>query len=65
LFKKYPNFIFNTAIPKNVTVGEATLNNKPVVLYDQNARASQAYLRLAEEITRNREVFYLSPAFDE
>ncbi|HEY7750800.1 MAG TPA: ParA family protein [Ignavibacteriaceae bacterium] len=65
LFRKYPNLIFNTAIPKNVTVGEATLNNKPVIIYDRNARASQAYIKLAEEIMRNREVFYLRPAFDE
>ena len=65
LFRKYPNLIFNTAIPKNVTVGEATLNNKPVILFDANARASQAYKKLAEEITRNREVSYFNSSFDD
>lgn len=57
LFKKYPNLILNTSIPKNATVGEASIHKKPVVLYDPSASASRAYLNLAKEIIQRKDMF--------
>jgi len=57
LFGKYPNLIFNTTIPKNATVGEASVNNKPILIFDPVAKASIAYMNLAQEVIQKR---YLS-----
>jgi cellulose biosynthesis protein BcsQ len=35
--------IFNTIIPHSTKVGEANLNRKSVLLYDENSKPSQAY----------------------
>ncbi len=56
LFKKYPELIFNTSIPKDNSVGEATLKNKPVVIFDPEAKASRAYQNLAKEILQKRDM---------
>jgi len=56
LFKKYPNLIFNTSIPKNDAVGEASINNKPVLIYDPEAKASVAYKNLANEILMRKDI---------
>ena len=62
LFKKYPNLIFSTSIPKNTKVGEASIHRKPVLIYDPVAKASQAYLSLSRDIIQNRDAFnYHSP----
>ncbi len=42
--------IFNTIIPRNVTLGEAPSHGEPVILYDINSTGAQAYINLAEEI---------------
>ena len=54
LFRKYPNLIFNTTIPKNATVGEASVNNKSILIFDPAAKASIAYMNLAKEIIQKR-----------
>jgi chromosome partitioning protein len=59
LFRKYPNLIFNTTIPKNATVGEASVNNKPVLIFDPAAKASTAYMNLAREIIQKRDLINL------
>lgn len=46
------NGVFHSAIPRNVTLGEAPSHGKPILLYDIKARGSQAYLALAEELLR-------------
>jgi chromosome partitioning protein len=63
LFRKYPNLIFNTTIPKNVTVGEASVSNKPVILFDPTAKASVAYMNLAREIISKRDIINLGVQF--
>ena len=52
LIKEFPNFLFNVVIPKNIEVSESTFHNKPIVLYNPNAKSSIAYKQLAEEILR-------------
>jgi chromosome partitioning protein len=59
LFRKYPNLIFNTTIPKNATIGEASVNNKPVLIFDPAAKASVAYMNLAREIIQKRDLINL------
>ncbi len=59
LYSKYPNLIFKTTIPKNVSVTEATFYKKPVIYFDRKAKASQAYLKLAEELIENIETKFL------
>ena len=39
-----------TAIPRNIRLAEAPSHGKPALLYDPNARGTEAYLKLAEEI---------------
>jgi len=65
LFKSYPNLIFSTSIPKNATVGEASLHKKPVIVYDPSAKASKAYLNLSREIIQSREMFNVNSPFGE
>ena len=60
LFKTYPNLIFSTSIPKNATVGEASIHKKPVIVYDPTAKASKAYFNLSREIIQTREMFSVS-----
>ena len=52
LIKEFPNFLFNVVIPKNIEVSESTFHNKPILLYNPNARSSLAYKQLAEELLR-------------
>ncbi len=63
LFRKYPNLIFNTTIPKNATVGEASVNNKPVLLFDPSAKASAAYMNLSREIIQRKDIINLENQF--
>jgi chromosome partitioning protein len=57
LFKNYPQHVLNTSIPKNATVGEASINNQPLLIYNPNARAAKAYLRLAGELFERKDLF--------
>lgn len=63
LYKVYPNLVFNTSIPKNAKVGEASIHRKPVIIYDPTSKASIAYLKLSREIVERGGIFnsYLSP----
>jgi chromosome partitioning protein len=60
LFRKYPEYILNTSIPKNATVGEASINNKPLLIFEPNARASKAYIKLASELSERKNLFNLA-----
>lgn len=55
LFDKYPNLMFKTSIPKNTSVAESTFYNKPILLYDENAIASIAYLNFVNELIEKHE----------
>lgn len=63
LFRKYPNLILNTTIPKNATVGEASVNKMPAIVYDPSAKASLAYFNLAMELTQRKDMFNLNSGF--
>ena len=45
--------LYNSVIPRNVSVSEAPSFGKPVLLYDLKAAGSQAYIQLAKEIIEN------------
>ncbi len=42
--------VYNTVIPRNVTLSEAPSHGKPALLYDARSRGAQSYLSLAKEI---------------
>ena len=48
--KHFRNRVYNTIIPRNVTLGEAPSFGKPALLYDIHSRGAQSYLSLAKEI---------------
>nr|MCS5636796.1 AAA family ATPase [Myxococcota bacterium] len=45
--------VFETRIPRNVTLGEAPSHGMPILLYDIHSRGAVAYLRLTEELLTN------------
>jgi cellulose biosynthesis protein BcsQ len=45
--------IFDTIIPHSTKVGEANLRCQSVLLYDENAKPSQAYKNFAKELIAN------------
>jgi chromosome partitioning protein len=47
--------VFQTIIPRNVSLSEATSYGKPIMLYDIRSKGSQSYLELAREIILKRE----------
>jgi chromosome partitioning protein len=50
LQSRYQKFLFETTVPKNNLLGEASFYGKPAVLYDINSRGSIAYLELARQV---------------
>jgi len=42
--------VYDTVIPRNVTLAEAPSHGKPVLLYDARSKGAQSYLQLAKEI---------------
>ncbi|HAK88499.1 MAG: chromosome partitioning protein ParA [Nitrospirae bacterium GWC2_46_6] len=42
--------VYQTLIPRNVTLGEAPSHGKPAILYDARSKGAQSYLSLAKEI---------------
>jgi len=44
--------VYDTVIPRNVTVGEAPSYGQPVIVYDPNCAGAQAYLKLAKEVAK-------------
>jgi chromosome partitioning protein len=47
---RYRKHLFDTIIPKNTVLGEASFYGKPAILYNGTSRGSSAYLTLAREI---------------
>jgi len=47
---KYRKHMFQTLIPRNTILSEASFYGKPAILYNVNSRGSSAYLKLAREI---------------
>lgn len=48
--KHFGGKVYNTVIPRNVTLGEAPSYGKPALLYDAKSKGAQSYLSLAKEI---------------
>jgi len=46
----YGSYVFNTVIPRNVTLCESEFLGKPSVLINANSTGAKAYLNLAQEI---------------
>ena len=53
--KTLKNLVYETVIPRNVTLSEAPSFGKPVVVYDKRSRGAVAYRELAAEFLRRRE----------
>ena len=48
--RAYPDKLYQTLIPRNVRVSEASSHGQPVTIYDPTCRGAQAFRQLAEEI---------------
>ena len=48
--KHFGDKVYNTVIPRNVTLGEAPSYGKPAILYDIRSKGAQSYLALAKEM---------------
>ena len=48
--RAYPDKLYQTLIPRNVRVSEASSHGQPVTVYDPACRGSQAFRQLAEEV---------------
>ena len=42
--------VFQTTIPRNISLSEATSYGKPIILYDIRSKGAQSYLELAREV---------------
>lgn len=47
--------VYNTIIPRNVTLAEAPSHGKPAVFYDMKSKGSQSYMSFAMEFMSNEE----------
>ncbi len=48
--KYFKDLVFETRIPRNVSLGEAPSFGKPILIYDIASKGAQSYLALAKEI---------------
>lgn len=48
--KFFKEKVYQTQIPRNVSLGEAPSHGKPAILYDARSKGAQSYLSLAKEI---------------
>jgi len=48
--KHFGDKVYDTMIPRNVTLSEAPSHGKPVMLYDIRSKGAQSYLALAREV---------------
>ncbi len=53
--KIFKDKVYETIIPRNVTLSEAPSFGQPVNLYDRNSRGAKAYIELASEIMKRNE----------
>lgn len=49
---KYPGYVFDTIIPRAVSLAEAPGYGKPIVQFDEQSKGAQAYKELAEEVIK-------------
>ena len=48
----FSDAVYDSIIPRNVTLGESPSFGRPIILHDVQSRGSQAYLELAQEVIR-------------
>ena len=48
----FSDAVYDSIIPRNVTLGESPSFGRPVILHDVQSRGAQAYLDLAQEVIR-------------
>jgi chromosome partitioning protein len=53
--KYFPGKVFESVIPRNITLAEAPSHGAPVLVYDVAATGAQAYLRLTKEVLEHAE----------
>lgn len=53
LRKHFGDKVYNTRIPRNITLAEAPSHGKPAILYDINSKGAQSYMELTKEIVGN------------
>ncbi|MFQ5457725.1 MAG: ParA family protein [Myxococcota bacterium] len=46
----FPQYVFETTIPRNIRLSEAPSHGKPIVLYDIHSKGALSYLALAREL---------------
>ena len=52
----FKNLVFDTVIPRNVRISEASSHGKPVILYDVRSTGAISYIELAREfLAREKE----------
>ncbi len=50
--RKFPGYVFETVIPRNVSLAEAPSFGKTILQYDPYSHGAKAYRQLAEEVLR-------------
>ena len=53
--RKFPGYVFNTVIPRNVSLAEAPSFGKTILQYDPYSHGAKAYRQLAQEILKLEE----------
>ena len=56
--KHFGNIVFNTIIPRNVSLGEAPSHGESILMYNATSKGSKSYLKFAQEIC----LLYTSPS---
>jgi len=54
--KYFKNKVYQTVIPRNVRLSEATSHGIPVLIYDKNCSGSKSYLSFAEEFLKQENI---------
>ena len=54
MFKILNANIYNTIIPRNVSLAEAPSNGLPITVYDSKSTGAESYRNLAKEVVEKR-----------
>ncbi len=50
----FPQYVFESIIPRNVRLSESPSHGLPVILYDPSCRGAKSYMDLAQELLRRK-----------
>ena len=48
--KHFGNMVFNSIIPRNVSLGEAPSHGESIIVYNATSKGSKSYIKFAQEI---------------